>query len=64
MNRVTCSACGEVALHSFEPAEKLEGRCVRCPHCDSVGRIVLRDNDEGGIDRIELVAAPDPKETP
>lgn len=64
MNRVICGECGEVALHSPELAERLEGRFTRCPHCDSVGRIVLRDDDQGGLASIELVAQDEPKETP
>lgn len=63
MNRVTCRECGELAFESPFKAEDLEGCVERCPHCDSLGRIVLRENDEGGLSAIELVALPDPKET-
>lgn len=60
MNRITCRDCSEIALSSPEPAERLEGLGLHCTHCGTFGRIVLNDDDEGGIGSIELVASESP----
>lgn len=55
MNRVTCSVCGETAIESPLLAEQLEGLGICCTHCGALGRVALFDNDEGGVESLELV---------
>lgn len=55
MNRVTCHQCSELVLQSPATAERLEGLVLQCPHCDVLGRIVVRE-DDAGPSAIELVA--------
>lgn len=49
MNRVACSVCGEYALTSPLLAEQLEGLGLTCTHCGAFGRVVVHENDEGGL---------------
>jgi len=58
MNRVTCGVCAETALASPLLAEQLEGLGVCCTHCGAFGRVVVHENDEGGLDSLELRVAP------
>lgn len=46
MNRITCSVCGETALTSPLPAEKLEGLGVTCVHCSAFGRVSLQEAED------------------
>jgi hypothetical protein len=61
MNLVRCRDCSEIVIESRLTAEALEGLGYRCPHCDTFGRVVLRENDEGGLAAIELVAEENPR---
>lgn len=54
MNRVHCSDCDEVT-EDERLAEELEGLRMNCSHCNAVGNVVVHENDEGGLDSIELV---------
>jgi hypothetical protein len=58
MNRVHCGVCAEVALASPLVAEALEGLGVCCTHCGAFGRVVMHENDEGGIGSLELRVKP------
>lgn len=55
MNRIYCGACGE-DCDSPLLAEELEGLQLRCLHCDTMGRVAARENGEGGLSMLELIA--------
>lgn len=42
---IPCQECGETVDSFVGPADHLEGKCAVCPHCDTVGKYVLRDDD-------------------
>lgn len=61
MNHVRCRDCSEIVIESRRLAEQLEGLGYRCPHCDTFGRVSLRENDEGEFAALELVAEENPR---
>ncbi len=55
---ILCAECGDEALvvHSSTPASSVEGRRQRCEYCGVEGKVVLLDDEDVSLSKLEFRA--------